>query len=254
MTEPLLALANTTVVRSGETILEQVSLGLYPGERLAIVGQNGAGKTTLLRTLIGLQKVTSGEVRAFGRKRETEADFRDVRIKAAYLFQDPDDQLFCPTVLEDVAFGPMNLGLSRTDSLTKAAATLSDLDLSHLQDRITHRLSGGEKRMVSLAAVLVMDPQVLLLDEPTNALDDNHLAQLTSLLASLKSSMILVSHDRNFVESLATRAVLLNQRQLSPAVIHRHPHTHDHIHFHEQDASHDHDSPGAHRHDTPTQI
>lgn len=245
----LLELHEVTVVRSGVTILEKASLALAAGERLALVGQNGAGKTTLLRTLVGLQSIVSGTITAFGKVRQTEHDFRQVRIKTAYLFQDPDDQLFCPTVLEDVAFGPLNLGLEKRNALHKARKTLERLDLDHLSDRITHRLSGGEKRLVSLASVLAMDPQILLLDEPTNALDEKHLEKLTTFLERIETSMIIVSHDRHFIERLATRALLLDHGTLSPAVVHRHPHVHDHIHFHEPDADHDHDQNTPARHD-----
>ncbi|MFM1813946.1 MAG: cobalt transporter ATP-binding protein [Pseudomonadota bacterium] len=236
---PQIELRDVTVVRTGQTILEHIDLDLFEGERLALVGQNGAGKTTLLRAIVGLQPIASGTITAFGKLRRTEQDFRRVRVRAGYLFQDPDDQLFCPTVLEDVAFGPLNLGLEKRAAIEKARSTLDRLELDHLADRITHRLSGGEKRLITLAAVLAMDPDVLLLDEPTNALDDRHLKQLTNFLDGLSASMIIVSHDRQFTERLATRAVLIDGRRLSPAVVHRHPHVHDHVHFHEEAATHD---------------
>src|SRR5262249_17972259 len=159
--------------------------------------------TTLLRTLVGLEKPTSGTVYAFGETRSTEKSFREVRAKAGFLFQDPEDQLFCATVLDDVAFGPLNLGKSQSDANAIARRTLNELDLGHLADRITHRLSGGEKRLVSLAAVLAMQPQVLLLDEPTNALDEEHLERLQEILLSLPTAMVIVSHDKYFLGRLA---------------------------------------------------
>ncbi|MBX9741794.1 MAG: energy-coupling factor ABC transporter ATP-binding protein [Beijerinckiaceae bacterium] len=225
-------LENVYVERAGVRVLDNVSLTLRAGDRLAVVGANGAGKTTLLRTITGLQKATSGTVRAFGRVRRTQEDFREVRIRAAYLFQDADDQLFCPTVLEDVAFGPLNMGLNEQAALEKANATLAFLGMEHLGERITRRLSGGEKRLVCLAGVLAMEPDVLLLDEPTNSLDAKHVEKLMTVLSSLDKSMIIVSHDRPILDRLATRAVRMKDCRLEPAVLHRHPHVHEHLHVH----------------------
>ncbi|MDQ2078618.1 ABC transporter ATP-binding protein [Xanthobacteraceae bacterium Astr-EGSB] len=241
----LFELADVTVERAGRPILDRISMTLMTGTRLALVGAIGAGKTTLLRTLVGLETPTSGRVVAFGRERRVETDFYDVRTRAGLLFQDPDDQLFSPTVIEDVAFGPLNLGLARATAIARAEATLGRLGLSHLSTRITHHLSGGEKRLVSLAAVLAMEPQVLLLDEPTNALDQTHLGRLTDILTGLSVAMVIVSHDRLFLERLATRAVLLKDGHLTPAYLHRHVHAHDHVHVHGGDSDHEHRHDGA---------
>jgi cobalt/nickel transport system ATP-binding protein len=244
---PLIALDEVTVARSGKIILDRVSLSLQAGERLALVGRNGAGKTTLLRSLVGLEKPQSGTIFAFGAACRHEKDFRPVRRRVAYLFQDPDDQLFCPTVLDDVAFGPLNLGLSARQAAMKAYETLEHLGLAHLAERITHRLSGGEKRLVSLAAVLAMEPEVLLLDEPTNGVDDQHLARLTEILDSLSIAMIIVCHHRPFLERMAQRAVLLADGHLTPTTFHRHPHAHDHLHIHGlEDDDHQHHADGHH--------
>ena len=237
---PLFELTDVRVERAGRVVLERVSLTLEAGERLALVGANGAGKTTLLRTLVGLDRPKSGRIVAFGAERRTERDFREVRVLAGYLFQDPDDQLFSPTVIEDVAFGPLNLGLAPREAVARAETTLARFGLSHLARRITHRLSGGEKRLVGLAGVLAMDPRVLLLDEPTNALDETHLARLSEILAAVDTAMVIVSHDRHFLEHHATRAVLLKDGHLGPAALHRHVHVHDHIHIHGVDEEHEH--------------
>jgi cobalt/nickel transport system ATP-binding protein len=234
----LLRLDSVTVSRGGRTILREVSLDLRAGEKLALVGANGAGKTTLLRTWVGLEKPQSGKVIAFGAECRDEKDFRPVRARAGLLFQDPDDQLFSPTVIEDVAFGPLNLGLSQKDAVLRAHETLESLGLAHLSRRMPHRLSGGEKRLVSLAAVLSMKPDALLLDEPTNALDDIFLARLTEILQNLDIAMVVVSHDRHFLEKLATRAALLRDGRLTPATLHSHAHTHDHPHIHAADGAH----------------
>jgi cobalt/nickel transport system ATP-binding protein len=230
---PLFDLDAVTVARAGRAVLDGVSLTLMPGERLALAGANGAGKTTLLRTLVGLERPSAGRITAFGAERRTEADFHAVRARAGLLFQDPDDQLFSPTVIEDVAFGPLNLGLTPAEAEARAAETLARFGLGHLAARITHHLSGGEKRLVSLAAVLAMRPEVLLLDEPTNALDAAHAAHLTDMLAGLDVAMVIVSHDFALLERLATRAVLLKAGRLVKASLHRHLHVHDHIHIHE---------------------
>jgi len=236
----LLRLDAVTVSRGGRAVLRDVSMELCAGERLALVGANGAGKTTLLRTLVGLEKPSGGRVIAFGAECRCEKDFRPVRARAGLLFQDPDDQLFSPTVIEDVAFGPLNLGLNQRDAVRRAEETLERLGLAHLARRVTHRLSGGEKRLASLAAVLAMRPDALLLDEPTNALDESHLARLIEILQQLDVAMVLVSHDRAFLEKLATRAALLRDGRLTPATLHRHPHTHEHVHIHGVDEVHAH--------------
>lgn len=229
---PLLELADIVVERDGARVLDGACLRLDAGERLAIVGKNGAGKTTLLRSVVGLQPIAGGTIEAFGRRRLVEDDFREVRLRAAYLFQDADDQLFCPTVIEDVAFGPLNMGLSEEAALDKARSTLARFGLLHLGPRITRKLSGGEKRIVCLAAILAMDPDVLLLDEPTNSLDTQHIEKLVDILTQTQAAMIIVSHDRPVLDRLATRALLMRQRRLEPAVLHRHPHMHEHPHIH----------------------
>ena len=228
----LMTFDNVTVEREGAAVLRDVSFSLAGRERLAIVGPNGAGKTTLLRAMVGLQTITKGRIFAFGRERRTEADFHEVRTKAAYMFQDADDQLFCPTVVEDVAFGPLNMGLSDEDALARARQTLTSLDLAHLADRLVRKLSGGEKRMVCLAGVLAMDPDILLLDEPTNSLDAAHVEKLTQTLQRIDKAMVIVSHDRPLLDCLATRALAMRDGNLVPAVLHRHPHVHEHGHVH----------------------
>ncbi len=190
-------------------LLAGASFALYPGERLAITGANGAGKSSLLHLLVGLLRPSQGQIFAFGQERVVEKDFHDVRRRAGYVFQDPDDQLFCPTVAEDVAFGPLNLGKSRDEALHIVEGVLQQLNLQNFADRITHKLSGGEKRLVSLATVLAMAPDVLLLDEPTNALDEPTTEHLLEILQSLPQAMILVSHDPHFRRHLASRSLRL---------------------------------------------
>lgn len=210
MNEPLFRLEGVRFAyESSRPVLEEITFAVGRAERVAILGANGSGKTTLLQLMVGLLKPTSGRLWAFGRERRTERDFHEVRTRAGLLFQDPDDQLFCPTVLEDVAFGPLNLGKKPAAARALAEATLERLGLEGFGPRITHRLSGGEKRLVTLAAVLAMQPEVLLLDEPTAGLDEAAEARLLALLQARREAMIVVSHDRDFRARLATRTVLL---------------------------------------------
>jgi len=188
-------------------VLNGAGLTLESGERLCVTGPNGAGKSTLLHIILGLLRPWRGRIRAFGADCVREADFRDVRRRAGLVFQDPDDQLFCPTVAEDIAFGPLNLGCDRGQAMEVVERVLADMQLSALRDRITHKLSGGEKRLVTLATVLAMQPDVLLLDEPTNGLDEENAGRLTEILLALPQAMIVVSHDPHFRRRIATRGL-----------------------------------------------
>ncbi len=198
-----------------EPVLDKVDFALHKGDRLALTGANGAGKTTLFHLLVGLKKAKAGEIIAFGQTRRQEADFVEVRARAGFLFQDPDDQLFCPTVLEDVAFGPLNLGKSQSEAIAIAQQTLADLGMAGFDDRITYQLSGGEKRMITLACVLAMSPDVLLLDEPTNALDSQARQRLIDTLQGLPQAMIIISHDDDFLAQLANRRLRLESGKLT---------------------------------------
>jgi len=198
-----------------QPVLRDVSFALRPGERLALVGPNGAGKTTLLQLMVGLLKPQAGRIEAFGRPRLQEADFREVRLRAGLLFQDPDDQLFCPTVAEDVAFGPLNQGKTPAEARAIVRRTLAALGLEGFEQRITYKLSGGQRRLVALATVLAMNPEVLLLDEVTNALDAATEERLTQILLSLPQAMVLISHDETFLARIATRRLRLEAGRLS---------------------------------------
>lgn len=249
----LIRLSDVSFSYPAHKVFSGVDFSLSSGERVALIGANGSGKSTLLQLMVGLCKPSSGSVYAFGGERVSEADFQEVRSKVGLLFQDSDDQLFCPTVLEDVAFGPLNLGKTPAEAREITEQVLSSLGLSGFSQRITHRLSGGEKRMVALAAVLAMQPRVLLLDEPTAGLDEVSEKRLLRYLESLHMAMVFVSHDRRLVEQLATRAVLMQDATLVEGVIHSHPHLHTHAHMHIHavgiDAGHEHnDKPPKHEH------
>lgn len=210
MTAPLLRFADVTFAYDAQRpLLVDLCLELAAGERLSLIGGNGSGKTTLLHLAVGLLKPRAGTVLAFGRARRHERDFVEVRQRIGLLFQDADDQLFCPTVIDDVAFGPLNLGHDRRTARAIAERTLADLGIAELADRLPHHLSGGEKRLVTLAAVLAMRPEALLLDEPTLGLDEAAEARLLDLLLGLPQAMLIVCHDRAVRRRLATRAVRL---------------------------------------------
>ncbi len=196
------------------SVLDGASLAVAAGERLAIVGPNGAGKSTILQLAVGLLRPAAGRVVAFGSERRIEADFHEVRRRVGLVFQDPDDQLFCPTVLEDVAFGPLNLGKTAAEARAVVDATLARLGLAHLRDRITHKLSGGEKRLVSVACVLAMEPDVLLLDEPSNGLDEATTERLVAILGELSQAQVIVTHDAHFRRKVAERELELKRGRL----------------------------------------
>lgn len=198
-------------------VLAGCNFQLAPQERVGLIGPNGSGKTTLLALIVGLLRPTSGRVEVFGKVRATETDFHEVRGRAGLLFQNADDQLFCPTVLEDVAFGPMNLGKPRREARRIVGQTLDSLGLAGYEDRLTHRLSGGEKKLVALATVLAMQPEVLLLDEPTSGLDDEATHRVTEILAHLPHAMLIVSHDRALLDTISTASFSLSNGQLKPA-------------------------------------
>lgn len=190
-------------------VLESVSLSILPGERIALTGINGSGKTTLLELMVGLNKPQRGTVTAFGRTRIEEEDFYEVRLRTGLLFQDPDDQLFSSTVAEDVAFGPFNLGWPRERIVAAVRETLARLGLEGFEHRITHHLSYGERRLVCMATILVMEPEVLLLDEPTEGLDENHREMLVTLLKASPCAMLIASHDRALLNAVTNRTLRL---------------------------------------------
>ncbi|MEX1179011.1 MAG: ABC transporter ATP-binding protein [Nitriliruptor sp.] len=192
----------------GSEALRGLDLRVARGERVAVLGPNGAGKTTLALHLNGIHRATRGRVEVAGLELE-DATLREVRRRVGMVFQDPDDQLFMPTVREDVAFGPANLGLAGDELLERVAAALAAVDATHLAGRAPHHLSGGERRRVAVATVLAMRPDVLVLDEPTSGLDPASRRELVQVLAALPVTQLLITHDLSFALELCPRSVVI---------------------------------------------
>ncbi len=197
-------------------ILRGVELCLEPGDRLGLSGHIGCGKSTLLHLITGLLPPSAGEIRFAGKPLRTENDFRAARPCMGYLLQRTEDQLFCPTVLEDVAFGPINLGLSRSEARKRAEETLESLGIGRLAGRSGCNLSGGEQKLAALAAVLSMRPKLLLLDEPTNDLDPVAATLLVDTLNGLGLPFLAVSHDATFLGRVCTGMLRLENGLLRP--------------------------------------
>lgn len=193
--------------------LEGVSFSIEKGERISVLGPNGAGKSTLLLLLAGLREPTSGQVlvdgKALGRKSANE-----LRRRIGVVFQDPDDQIFMPTVEEDVAFGPTNLGLEAIDVLKRTKEAILATGLSGYEKRQPHHLSLGEKKRVALAGIVAMSPSILLLDEPTSGLDPAGKVEMMRLLEKISETIVLVTHDVDLALEFSERTILLNRKVL----------------------------------------
>ena len=250
--------------------LRQLNLSIGPGELVALLGANGSGKSTLLKLMDGLIFPTSGQMLAFGKPLSEKtlkagAFVLEFRSRVGLVFQDPDVQLFCPTVWDEVTFGPLQLGISKDEVVSRSAEALKLLNIDHLRERPPYRLSGGEKKKVALASVLSLQPQVLLLDEPTNGLDPWSQGSLIDFLlrwADKDKCMVFSTQDLDIVEEIATRVIVLDndhsvvadgepEKFLSDPnfllktnlvhehshrhkeLVHRHPHVHEHAHEHE---------------------
>ena len=263
MTASVFSLTQVHYAYRGHPALRGVTLTITAGERVALMGPNGSGKSTLLRLLDALTFADAGEALAFGEPL-TETRFAEpavnfgFRKRVGLVFQNPDIQLFNPTVYDEIAFGPLQLGWDKPRIRAAIDEALERFGLTHLKDRAPHRLSGGEKKRVALASVLVTEPDVLLLDEPTAALDPASRDELTHFLAGHlgeSRTVITATHDLDIVADIATRAVVMSEGQvigdghasdvladrqlmrdarLTHAHYHTHqggtPHAHHHIH------------------------
>lgn len=202
------AVGLTYAYPDGTRALDGASFRVEPGEAVAIVGGNGAGKSTLLLMMAGLLEPNVGEAR-IGEVSVTPGSRDFVRRTLGFVFQDADDQLFMPTVREDVAFGPLNLGVTPEEAASLASTALEVVGASHLADRAPYHLSGGEKRAVALAGVIAMGPSVLLLDEPTAGLDPAARRRLIRLLQSFEQTRLIATHDLDLVLDVCTRVLAM---------------------------------------------
>ena len=259
---------NVTFRYQSVLALNNVSLEIEEGKRIALLGANGSGKSTLLRMLDGLCYPDTGIV-SFRNEILDASHFEhddfalDFRRRVGLVFQNPDVQLFNPTVFDEVAFGPLQMRWSKNEIRERVAATLDTLEITHLKDRPPHRLSGGEKKRVAIASVLVLDPEVLLLDEPTAALDPRSQSQIIDLLIGWgdktktdgKKTVVTATHDLGLVEDIADDCFLLKGGKLiahgEPAsilndeallrgsnLIHEHRHAHPTLGIHTHPHTH----------------
>lgn len=197
-------------------IFDGLNFSFHKGQRIGLVGPNGAGKTTLFYLIMGLLKPSSGRITIFDKERKDEKDFIEVRQRIGLLFQDSDDQLFCPTVEEDIAFGPLNLGKSHDETKSIVHETCQRLGLEGLENKITHRLSGGEKRLVALATVVAMHPEAYLLDEPTAGLDEITTKRLLRHLKEYADTYIIISHDHEFLKIAVNNILRIKKDRVEP--------------------------------------
>jgi len=184
----------------GRQVLSGFNLALREGQKIGLAGPNGCGKTTVLSIIMGLLRPQRGEVEIFGRVRREEKDFQKIRPQMGFVFQDANDQLFCPTVADDIAFGPLNMGAGRKEAERITEKILALLHLEGFGPRVTYDLSGGEKKLVSIGTALALTPRLLILDEPTNSLDEATVARLEQILSDCGLPYLIVSHDRSFLE------------------------------------------------------
>ncbi|MFA7248289.1 MAG: ABC transporter ATP-binding protein [Dehalococcoidia bacterium] len=197
------------VYPDGTPGLQDVSLRVEPGERVALIGPNGAGKSTLALNLNGILRAQSGSVHVLGEPL-TDATMRSIRARVGLLFSNPDDQLFSPTVLDDVAYGPLHMGLDRDEVLRRSREALAAVGMEGFEGRVPHRMSLGQKKRVAIATVLSMGAPILVLDEPTASLDPMSRRGLIDLLATLPLTLVVATHDLGMVADLLPRTVVLD--------------------------------------------
>ena len=208
MQEPALVVSQLTFSYPDKPdVVQSIDLKIMPGERVGLIGPNGAGKTTFFLLICGVLEPDAGEILLFG----DPVLHGDFHPEIGMVFQHSDDQLFCPSVWADVAFGPQNLGLSKAEVASRVEAALSLTGTSSLVSRPPHHLSGGEKRMVSIAGVLAMHPRLVIYDEPSADLDIRSRRRLISFLRASKETVLIASHDLEFILEVCDRVVLLDE-------------------------------------------
>ncbi len=193
----------------GTEVLHDAHFHIHPGERVALLGANGAGKTTLVFHLNGIFRPQSGSIRVAGLPLVDE-NLKEIRRRVGIVFQDPDDQLFMPTVRQDVAFGPANYGLEGDELEARVTDALTAVGMLEVADRPPHHLSLGQRRRVAVATVLAMRPEIVVLDEPSSNLDPASRRELAGILTSLEITMLMVTHDLPYALELCPRSLVIN--------------------------------------------
>lgn len=192
-----------------QQVLQDFSIHINDGESVGLTGAIGSGKTTIFHLALGIIKPSSGNISFNGSPVISDDDIFNMRKEAGLLFQNADDQLFCPTVLEDVAFGPLNLGQTKEEAIKTSSDTLELLGLKGFEDKITHKLSGGEKKLVALATILSMKPKLIFLDEPVNNLDSKTYERIIKVLQELNISKFIISHNHEFLKKVTERIITI---------------------------------------------
>ena len=213
MSKPVLEIKDLAFAYpDGNQALFGVNLTINEGERVALLGPNGAGKSTLVMHMNGIHPTAQGSIYVAGQlvDAKNKEVLRDIRAKVGIVFQDPDDQLFMPTVGEDVAFGPYNMGVRGEELENVVSESLSKVGMLEYKDRPPHHLSFGQRRRVAVATVLAMNPEILVLDEPSSNLDPASRRELAEILKSLKITLIMVTHDLPYAAELCERSVILS--------------------------------------------
>ena len=243
---------------NGHDALAGVSFNIKPAESVVLIGPNGTGKSTLLLCIVGVLK-SQGSIRVQGVELDSE-NLSSIRRRIGFVFQNPEHQLFSTSVLDDIVFGPLNLGLSKEQALHRADEVLAKFNMTHLKDRVPYHLSQGEKKKAALATALAMNPDILLLDEPTAGLDPRSSTQLIDIIFTLREegkTMLVATHDMHLAGEIADRMIVLGEnrtivREGDPSEIltdqgflTHHNLIHEHSHFHERER---HGHPHLHRH------
>lgn len=211
----MLHLQNINVIYPDKTkAVDDLSFTLNDSENIALIGENGAGKTSLLLAIVGILEPANGTVEINGMTLSKKT-VNEVRKKIGVVFQNPDDQLFMPLIYDDIAFGCRNFGLPEEQVKMRVEDTLSQLNISHLSNRSSLKLSGGEKRMAAIATVLAMNPSVLMFDEPTAFLDPKARRKLTESLKKLQHAKIIATHDMGFAAEVCNRVILLKDGRIA---------------------------------------